>query len=513
MQSSADSYHLQLNGVSEGPMSVRDLVWKIGMASSDDLILFRTADSDQWQPLDGQLETLKQLASAESATSAAPASPPKLRLKRRVDSPPQSGTDTPPPFPSEPAWPETPPPFPMPADGTDTPPPIEWTDDNPPPPPGSPGYQAVPPGAYPAPTAVPPFTPNPQPAPPPQNAPTSHPVRITTLLTASVLITALLAGYIFFLMPQGLAASAKVRTKGAYVREVGGLNYAVLTKDQAVTWKAASLEKLNAFSSKAKSEASASSARSLKRIGQTDDIIAKHAAGARALSTAAICAKNLSSSYDPGSHRDVNTLRKLELAIEIADIYLPPECRGDLAGGRYGTVASAVRNLGFAKLKSSFEEEIQAAETQLKSESAQIKPTADEADGFARRMMYQVPAEITPEAKGVTDSLGRFDLKLSPGDYYVIATTGAFGDLQSIEWARAFTVKSLTENTLSLDDANLGDKGADGLWKPGETSAIERDIAAIGQQAGLLKTALDKTQRFRADLEEVKAKTESLLNN
>ena len=494
-------------------MSVRDLVWKIGMASSDDVILFRATDSDQWQPLDGQLETLKQLASAESATSAAPASPPKLKLKKRVDSPPQSGTDTPPPFPSEPAWPETPPPFPVLADGSEIPPTNEWTDDNPPPPPGSPGYQAVPPGGYPTPTIVPPLTPTPQPAPPPPNAPTSQPVRITTLLTASVLITTVLAGYIFFLMPQEIAASAKVRTKGSYVREVGGLNFKVLTKNQAITWKAASLEKLTSFSAKAKSEASASAARSQKLVGQTDDIIAKHAAGARALSTAAICAKNLSASYDPGSHRDVNTLRKLELAIETAEIYLPPECRGDLEGGRYGTVALAVRNHGFTKLKSSFEEEIETAETRLKSELEQVKPTADEAKGFARRMMYEVPAEIIPQAKGASDSLGRLDLKLSPGDYYVIATTGAFGDLSSIEWAQGFNVKSLTENTLSLDDTNLADKGDESLWKPAETSAIERDIDAIGQQAGYLKSALDKTQKFRSDLEEVKNKTESLLNN
>ena len=107
MQSSGDSYHVEINGIAEGPMTVRDLVWKIGMAGNDDVIRFRQEGSGDWQPLEGNRDRLQQLASAEPGQAAAPASPPKLKLKRRGDAPSPSGNETPPPFPSEPPTPPT----------------------------------------------------------------------------------------------------------------------------------------------------------------------------------------------------------------------------------------------------------------------------------------------------------------------------------------------------------------------------------------------------------------------
>jgi len=151
MQSSGDSYHLEINGIAEGPMTVRDLVWKIGMANSDDVILFRLEGSADWQPLEGNRERLQQLATGEPAQAAAPASPPKLKLKKRCDAPSPNGNETPPPFPSEPPTPpsslETPPPPPGAPVSPVLPEGFEYTDDNPPPPPGAPGYHPPPPAA------------------------------------------------------------------------------------------------------------------------------------------------------------------------------------------------------------------------------------------------------------------------------------------------------------------------------------------------------------------------------
>ncbi len=517
MQSSGDSYHLEINGIAEGPMTVRDLLWKVGMTNTDDVILFRLEGSADWQTLEGNQERLRQLASAEAGQVATPASPPKLKLKRRDGAPTPSGSETPPPFPSvPPAVPtsqDTPPPFPGAPVSPENAEASEYTDDNPPPPPGATGYQPAPPSHPPTPPAFPQFNPGAQAPPPAPSSPPSPPIRIGMLLTVSFVITLALAGYIFFLMPQDVAASAKRKAETAYVREVSGLFYVVLTKSQAEAWKASSLEKLAAFGSKARAEAVASAGRSLPLTSSMQEVIAKYAAGARALSLAGINAKHLSAGYDANSSRDVRALLSLELAMEIAESYLPPECRGDLEGRRYSMVAMAVKGVGFTNLKAAFEAEILTAENRLKTELAQIKPTADEAKGLARRTMYEVPTEIIAVARGTSDNLGRFELRLAPGDYVVIATTDPIGGSPAIEWARPFKVQPLTENTLSLNDANLGTKGDGSLWKATETLAIERDIIAAIDQAGRISDALSETQKLRVDIDELQAKVGRLLDN
>jgi hypothetical protein len=517
MQSSGDSYHVEINGIAEGPMTVRDLVWKIGMAGNDDVIRFRQEGSGDWQPLEGNRERLQQLASAEPGQAAAPASPPKLKLKRRGDAPSPSGNETPPPFPSEPPTPptslDTPPPPPGAPGSPEFPEVIEYTDDNPPPPPGAPGYQPIPPLPPATPPPVPQFNPGTQAPPSAPNKPQPPPVRITTLLTVSFIITVGLVGYIFFLMPQDVVGSAKRKTETSYSREVSGLFYAVLTRSQAEEWKTASLEKLAAFGSKARAEAEASAGRSLTLNGSTREIIAKYTAAARALSMAGINAKHLSSGFDPNSSRDIKALRSLELAMEIAEAYLPPECRGDVEGRRFPTVVLAVRGVGFTNLKSAFDAEILTVENRLKAELAQIKPTADAGKGLTRKTMYEVPTEIIAVARGTSDNLGRFDLRLAPGDYVVVASADPLGTSPGIEWARRFKVKALTENSINLDDTNRGTKGEGTLWKAEETSAIERDIAAAVEQAGRLDATLSETQKLRADIEELKVRVGRLLDN
>ncbi len=343
--------------------------------------------------------------------------------------------------------------------------------------------------------------------------PQPPPVRITTLLTVSFIITVGLVGYIFFLMPQDVVGSAKRKTETSYSREVSGLFYAVLTRSQAEEWKTASLEKLSAFGSKARAEAEASAGRSLTLNGSTREIIAKYTAAARALSMAGINAKHLSSGFDPNSSRDIKALRSLELAMEIAEAYLPPECRGDVEGRRFPTVVLAVRGVGFTNLKSAFDAEILTVENRLKAELAQIKPTADAGKGLTRRTMFEVPTEIIAVARGTSDNLGRFDLRLAPGDYVVVASADPLGTSPGTEWATRFKVKALTENSLSLDDANRGTKGEGTLWKAEETSAIERDIAAAVEQAGRLDATLSETQKLRADIEELKVRVGRLLDN
>ncbi len=517
MHSQGDSYHIEINGIAEGPMSVRDLLWKIGTASSDDVILFRSEGSADWHPLEGNRERLQQLASAEPGSAAIPPSPPKLKLKKRGDAQTPAMSESPPPFPSEPPLPpaslETPPPPPGALNGPVSPEPFEYTDDNPPPPPGAPGYQPVPQALHATATPVPQLSTGTQATYSPPSAPPAPPVRISSILTAALVISAALAGYIFFLMPQDVTATAKRRTETSYTREVSGMPYAVLTKSQAEAWKKASMEKLAAFSSNAKSEAAASAGRSLSLSASTKEIIEKYTAAARALSLAGINAKNLGQGYDPKSSKDVKALRTLELAMEIAEAYLPPECKNDMQSGSFSAIALAVRGVGFKNLKSAYEAEILSTEDRIKAELAQIKPTSDAAKGLTRKTMYEVPADVSAEARGVSDSLGRFDLRLAPGDYYVISTANPIGDSPAIEWARAFKVKPLTENTLKLDDSNTGTKGEGSLWKTEETQAIERDIAAIVEQAARLNSAIGETQKLREDMDELKARVGRLLEN
>ena len=516
MQSSGDSYHLEINGIAEGPMTVRDLIWKIGMANNDDVILFRLEGSADWQPLEGNRERLQQLATGEPGQAAAPASPPKLKLKRRGDAPSPNGNETPPPFPSEPPTPptsrETPPPPPGAPGSPVFPEVVEYTDDNPPPPPGAPGYQPIPPLPPATPPPVPQFNPGTQTPPSAPSKPKPPPVRIATLLTISFVITLGLVGYIFFLMPQDVAGSAQRKTETSYTREVSGMIYVVLTKSQAEAWKATSMEKLATFGAKAKAEANASTARSLPLTGPIQETIAKYTAGARALSLAGINAKNLSYAYDPSSPKDVKSLRTLELSMEIAEAYLPRECREDMEKGRFSTVALAVRGVGFTNLKAAFEAEILTVENRLKAEIAQVKPTADEAKGLARRTMYEVPSEIRATARGVSDNLGRFDLRLPPGDYVVIATAGPLGGTPSIDWARSFKVKPLTENTLRLEDANVGTKGEDSFWKTGDSLSIESDILAVLEQSERLNATLGQTQKLRADIDELKTQVGRMMD-
>ena len=514
MESSAPRYHLEINGIAEGPMTARELTWKIGRTSGDDVVLFRRDGSANWLPLEGNRSHLLQLAAVEAAAAEPPASPPKLKLKKREDATTPVPSETPPPFPTEPAAStpggETPPPPPGAPGGVPLPESLEHADDNPPPPPGAPGYPS-------APAVTPPPTPqlhSGTPAPPATpSAPPTPPIRLTTLLTVSFVVTLALAGYIFFLMPQDVTASAKRKTETSYTREISGLNYVVLTKDQAEAWKASALEKLTAFGAKAKAEAAASAGRSVTLTGPIQEIIAKHTAGARALSLAGINAKNLSYAYDPKSPKDVKALRSLELAMEIAEAYLPPACRGDMDGGRFSTVALAVRGVGFTNLQAAFEAEILPAERRLKAELAQLKPTADEAKLIARSTMYAVPSDINVVARGTSDTLGRLDLRLTPGDYVIIATAAPLGGAPAISWARRFKVKALAENDLSLDDSNVGTKGAESLWKAAETLAIEREIVAAVEQAGSLEAALHETQKLRDDIDEIKIKVGRMMDN
>ena len=83
MESPAPRYHLEINGIAEGPMTAREMAWKIGMTGVDDVVLFRRDGSADWLPLEGNKEQIQQLVALESSAEGAPASPPKLKLKKR----------------------------------------------------------------------------------------------------------------------------------------------------------------------------------------------------------------------------------------------------------------------------------------------------------------------------------------------------------------------------------------------------------------------------------------------
>lgn len=521
MESPAPRYHLEINGIAEGPMTAREMAWKIGMTGVDDVVLFRRDGSADWLPLEGNKEQIQQLVALESSAEGAPASPPKLKLKKRGETAAGDPAETPPPFPTGPASPtlgfETPPPPPGAPGGTPIPPVIEYTDDNPPPPPGSPGY---PDPAQVTNTFVPP---TPQlsaigaghvsaPVPSVPAAPAAPPVRISTLLVASLVITIGLVGYIFFLMEQDVAGSARRQGETSSSREVKGLRYTVLTKSKALEWKESAKAKLAAFGDKAKNEATASGGRSISTVTKAEEISAKYAAGARSLFLTCANAKYLSISFDEKSSKDINALRNLELAMESAEGYLPAGSRTDLEAGRFISLAMAVRSSGFESLTAAFEEEIRSVESQLKEELVRIKPIADDAAGFARKTMFMVPPETTASAVGSSDALGLFDLRLPPGDYVLIGTTETASDTPPTAWAQGFQVKPLEQNALSLNEANLGSTGSDSLWKPEETRDIERDILSIKRQAERISAALKSLQTLRNTITQSKEAMERLMD-
>jgi len=522
MESPAPRYHLEINGIAEGPMTARELAWKIGMTGGDDVVLFRRDGSGEWLPLEGNKDQIQQLVALESAAGGAPATPPKLKLKKRGETTTADPAETPPPFPTEPAAPtlgfETPPPPPGAPGGVPIPPVVEYTDDNPPPPPGSPGYPDTTQATH---TFVPPppqlsaigagqvSAPVASPAP---SAPAAPPVRISTILVASLVITFGLVGYIFFLMEQDVAGSARRQGETSSSREVKGLRYTVLTKSKALEWKEAAKAKLAAFGDKAKTEATASGGRSVSTVTKAEEISAKYAAGARSLYLTCAKAKYLSIGFDEKSSKDINALRNLELAMESAEAYLPAGSRADLEAGRFIALAMAVRSGGFESLATAFENEIRSVESQLKEELVRIRPIADDAAGFARNTMFMVPPETAASASGSSDALGLFDLKLPPGDYVLIGTTETASDTPPSAWAQGFQVKPLEENSLRLNEGNLGSSGPDSLWKAGETRGIERDILSIKRQAERISAALKSLQTLRETITQSKEAMERLMD-
>lgn len=522
MESPAPRYHLEINGIAEGPMTAREMAWKIGMTGGDDVVLFRRDGSADWLPLEGNKEQIQRLVAAEASAEGATVAPPRLKLKKRGEINPSAPAETPPPFPTEPPPPpsgfETPPPPPGAPGGSPLPPGFEHTDDNPPPPPGAPGYpdNGLTPNTFvPPPPQLSSVAPGQAPASTTQATPSNAsapPVRISTILTAALVITAGLVGYIFLLMEQDVAGSARREAGTSSAREVKGLKYAVLTKANAFKWKESAKSKLSAFAEKAKAEARASGGRSLGANAKAEEICAKFTAGAQAMLVTCADARFLSIGFDQKSAKDVKALRRLELAMESSETYLPAGIRDDLDAGRFIAIAMAVRTGGFEKLAAAFEDEVRPLESQLRQELARIRPIAEDAAGFARKTMFTVPADVEAAAAGSTDALGLFDLKLPPGDYVLIGSTETTGETTPSAWAQGFKVKPLEENTLSLHEGNLGNKGPQNLWRAEETIAIERDILSVKNQAERIGETLKSMQTVRHAITRHKEAMERLMD-
>ena len=507
MEPKAARYHLDVNGVVDGPMTGRELAWKAGMTNSDDTLRFRSEGSDQWQPLTATQDNLRQFTEAEEATPAPPASPPKLKLKKRAESPPALPPEMTAFIPTQ----ETPPPLPGSTDSNSVPPDFEFSDDNPPPPPGAPdpydfnasnGTSLISPPPFSQSTAAPAASPS-HPAPPPP--------KMAPLLLASLLISTGIAGYVFFLRKQPVTGSATANLGAGSPREVKDVSYAVISKDTGLKWKTASLEKLVMLGNKAKAEATASSGRADTLLASTGEITLKYGAECRALFMVATNARYLEVSFDSQAKADVKTLLQLQSAADLADAYLSPAVRADLTGKRYNSVALATKIEGFPGLSSAFEKEIRIPEAQLTEEYEKLRPVVEDATTFLDAMMYVVPEEISAEARGWTDEFGRFEPSLAPGDYYVVASKDAAPGGRPLAWAIGFNVKALTENTLSLGDHNLGDKAPESLWKSTDTLAAERDISAIRERASRVRSLLESIRQLRAEISQRRADLDRLL--
>jgi hypothetical protein len=166
---------------------------------------------------------------------------------------------------------------------------------------------------------------------------------------------------------------------------------------------------------------------------------------------------------------------------------------------------------GFPGLTAAFEKEIRLPEAQLTEEYERLRPVVEDATNFMGAMMYVVPEEIPAEARGWTDEFGRFEPKLAPGDYYVVASKDAAPGGSPLGWAIGFQVKALTENTLSLDDHNLGNKAPESLWQRTDTLAAERDISAIRDRARQVRALLDNIRELRTEIGQRQADLNRLL--
>jgi hypothetical protein len=331
------------------------------------------------------------------------------------------------------------------------------------------------------------------------------------LLLASLLISTLIAGYVFFLMKQPVNGSATASIGTGSPREVKDVSYAILTRQAGLKWKTASLEKLVLLGNKAKDETAASSGRADTLLAGTNELTAKYGAECRALFMVATNARYLSINFDAKAKADIKALRELESAADLAEAYLSPATRADLTGRRYQSVALATKMEGFPGLSAAFEKEIRLPEAQLTEEYERLRPIVEDATTFLGAMMYVVPEEIPAEARGWTDEFGRFEPKLAPGGYYVVASKDAAPDGSPLGWAIGFHVKALTENSLSLDDHNLGKKAPESLWQRTDTLAAERDISAIKERARQVRTLLDNIRELRAEIGQRQADVNRLL--
>lgn len=489
MESTATRYYLEINSIPEGPMSAKDLVWKAGMASHDDVLRYRKEGSDEWLPLDGDLDSIKQQAAQDSTAEAPVASPPKLKLKKKNEAPPPFPTDSPPPFPTD-----CPPPPTGDDSGAPFVPDFGYDDNNPPPPPGAPT------------TPMPQLSMGSHSAPIPQSStpvtPPHPPAKLSSMLVASLVLSIAITVYIFFLMKQDVIGSATRSSEITSARELRGLKYTVLTKSETESWKSAALEKLAAFGTKAKAESDASVGRVRPLVGKADDLATKYAACSQALFLAGTNANVLGISYTPGAPADIKSLRTLEAAMEIAEPYLSQAARTDMDGAKFSAVALVVTMEGFPKLSMEYDTEIREFETKLSTELDLIRPIDETAAAFLTKIMYVVPDEVSATVSGTADSRGQFTPKLAPGNYYVIAVTERGTEAKPNQWAVGFTVKALADNVVQLNEANLGNNSPDSLWKPTDTLSAEQNIASVRAQAASIRAVLEKIQVVRRNIEQ-----------
>lgn len=497
MESKATRYHLEINGVAEGPMTARELAAKIGAASGDDVILFRKDGSGDWLPLDGHVDEIRQFADEEAASEQAVVAPPKLKLKKNGGTPPPFPTATPPAYPTE--YPPPPPGAPA---GTPFVPDPAQAMNQPPPPPGAP-QAPVPQLSMGTHSSQPsqagngaPYMPPPPGAP---SAPTHPPAKLSSVLVASLVISLAIVTYIFFFMKQEVSGSATRATDTAGIRPLRDLRYSVLTKEDAEEWKAKALERLNAFGNKAKTEAAASETRTAALAEKAAEVVAKYEASSRSLLQVGVNANFMGMSTNPKS--EIKAQLTLEAAMEVSAPYLKPATWADMQGERFRSVLLAVSMESFPGLSAAFEREILEIESLLKNEQALIRPLADEAGGITSTTLYAVPSDVSVVSTGKTDSLGLFWPELAPGEYYLIARAERVVESKPTEWALAFTVNPMAENNLKLQEENLGTAAVPSLWKAAETQATERDIEAIRAQAQRIGDIIDKIRDTRRNIQ------------
>ena len=484
MDSEPKPYILETNGVVEGPLSVKDILWKVSAAQPDDVLRMRRTDSTDWSDPRLRLSELVNGPASEEKNPPRDDAPPKLKLRLAPRKTDQAGNEMPPPALAQPGAARGEPEPSVSQEYTDEnpppPPPFDAfvePDTAPPPPPESAGVAAAGATGMPSGSSAHPAT---QPTPPPWKA----------LLIVSAALTACIAGYVLLLMRQPVMANITGGTS-----EISTARYFVFTESQADAWKKATRVRMDDLGERAAREAAESAAKHSELLADTDDVVARFRAGIDALRTVVTNARRLKGGFDTGDRNDVRRHLELEAALDIASPYLDGVVWRELENRNYASIMQAALINGLSQIEADYQKRIAAVESKLRQAEDSLSITHDASQRYVSELMYSPTPGTEMEAEGAADRRGRFETDLRPGDYYVVASSTDTVNGRRF-WGVPLKVKPLEDNLLFLEEDNEGYSSQESLWKPEDAQKVEDGARKIRRQMSEIRKRVAQIQEL-----------------